>query len=71
MAPECTAISPAVARFTSVTTAKAREALEMYSMSIVNFGAELGRPSMRLMFNSSHDITELVPPDVSSSNLGD
>ena len=46
------------ARFTSVTAARAREDREMYSVSIVSFGAELGRPSMRLMFNSSHNITK-------------
>ena len=61
MAPECTAISLAVARFTSVTAAKAREARKMYSVSIVSFGAELGRPPIRLMFNSSHNITKRFP----------
>ena len=55
MAPECTAISLAVARFTSVTAARAREAREMHSVPIVRFGAEHARP--RLMFNSSHNIT--------------
>ena len=61
MAPECTTISLAVARFTSVTAARAREAREMYSVSLVSFGAELGRPSIRLMFNSSHNITQRFP----------
>ena len=60
MAPECTEISLAVARFTSVTAARAREAREMHSVSIVSFGAELGRPSIRLMFNSSHNITIMM-----------
>ena len=55
MAPECTEISLAVARFTSVTAARAREAREMHSVPSVRFGAELARP--RLMFNSSHNIT--------------
>ena len=66
MTPECTAISLAIARFTSVTVARAREAREMFSVSIVNFGAERGRPSMRLMCNSSHNVTRRFPPDVSS-----
>ena len=61
MAPECTAISLAVARFTNVTAARAREAREMYPVSTVSFGAELGRPSIRLMFNSSHDVTKGFP----------
>ena len=61
MAPECPAISVTVARFTSVTAAKAREAREIYSVSIVSFGVELGRPSIRLMFNSSHHITKRFP----------
>ena len=39
-----------------------REAREMYLVSIVSFGAELGRPSIRLMFNSSHNITKRFPP---------
>ena len=58
MAPECTTISLAVARFTA---AKAREAREMYSVSHVSFGAELGRPLTRLMFDSSHNITKRFP----------
>ena len=33
----------------------------MYSASIVSFGDELGRPSIRLMFNSSHNITKRFP----------
>ena len=61
MDPESTANSLAVARFTSVTAARARGAREMYSVSIVSLGAELGRPSIRLMFNSSHNITERFP----------
>ena len=61
MAPECTAIALAVACFNSVTATKAREAREMYSLSIVSFGVELGRPSIRLMFNSSHNITKRFP----------
>ena len=61
MAPESTAISLAVVRFTSVTAAKAREAREKYSVSIVSFGAELGRPLILLMFNSSHNITKRFP----------
>ena len=40
------------------TAAKAREAREMHSVSIVSFGAELGWPSIRLMFKSSHNITK-------------
>ena len=61
MTPECTAISLAIARFTSVTAGRAREAREMYSVSIVNIEAELGRPSTRLMVNSSHNITKRFP----------
>ena len=69
---KCTAISLAVARFTSVTAATAREAREMYSVSIVSFGAELGWPSIRLMFNSSHNITKRFPSrcfDIKSAGL--
>ena len=43
---------------TIVTAAKARDAREMYSVSIVSFGAEIGRPLMRLMFSKSHNITK-------------
>ena len=61
MAPEFRATSLADARFTSVIAARARDAREMHSVSIVNFGAELGRPSTRLMFNSSHNVTRRFP----------
>ena len=57
----CTAMSLAVARCSSVTAAKAREVCEMYAVSIVILGAELGRPSIRLMLNSSHNVTKRVP----------
>ena len=33
----------------------------MYSVSIFNFGTELGRPSICLMFNSSHNVTRRFP----------
>ena len=61
MAPECTAISLAVARFTSVAAAKAHDTCEMYSVAIVSLGAELCQPSTRLMFNSSHNINKTFP----------
>ena len=61
MAPECTAIPLAVARFTSVAAARTREACAMYSVAIVSLGAELCRPSIRLMFNSSHYINKTFP----------
>ena len=54
-------MSLGVARFTNVTAAKAREAREMYSVSIVSFISELGRPSIRLIFNSSHNTKKRFP----------
>ena len=49
-------ISPAAACRTLVITARARDAREMYSVSNVSFGAELGRPPMRLRLNKPHNI---------------
>ena len=40
---------------------KARNTREMYSVSIVSYEAELGRPPICLKFNSSHNITKRFP----------
>ena len=60
-----TSIHPVTVRFHLplfvLPAARASEAREMYSVSIVSFGAELGRPSTRLMFNSSLNITKRFP----------
>ena len=52
--------SPA-ACLTNVIAARARDAREVYSVSIVCFGAEFGRPLMCLMFSESHNITKRFP----------
>ena len=39
-------------------SARARNAREMYPVSRVNFGAELGRPPMCLMLNKLHNIVK-------------
>ena len=61
LTPEGTATSFAAACLTSVIAATAGDAREMYSVSIVSFGAELGRPPLCLMFNKSHNITKRFP----------
>ena len=61
VASDFTADSFADARVTSVIDARARDAGEIHSVSIVSFGAELGRPSTCLMFNSSHNVTKRFP----------
>ena len=59
--PQGTTISLAAACRTSVIAARARDAPEMNSVSIAIFGAELGRPLMRLMLNKSHNIMKRFP----------
>ena len=44
-----------------VTVARACETREMCSVLVVSFGAEIGRPSIRFMFNSSHNNTKRFP----------
>ena len=58
---EYTAMSFVAACLTSVIAARARDAREMYSRSILNFGAELGRLPMCLLFNISHNIIKRFP----------
>ena len=71
VAPEGTAISLTAACLPSVIAARARCAREMYSVSIVSFGAELGRPPMCLMFNKSHNIIKRFPSQRIQSRLLD
>ena len=58
---EDTASSFAAACFTCVIAARARDARVIYSVSIVSFGAELGRPLTCLTFNSAHSVVKRFP----------
>ena len=57
--PENTKISLAAACLTSVIAARCRGARVMYSVSIVSFGAEFGRPLMCLMLNKTQQYQTL------------
>ena len=53
--------SVAAVRRTSKIAARARDAREMYSVSRVSFGAELGRPPMCLRLNKLHSVVRRLP----------
>ena len=65
-----TAISLAATCFACVIAGRARTAPEMYSVSRVNFGAELGRPQMCLILNESHNIVTRFPFQVLRQSAG-